>query len=61
MAAMLKKIVSEPPQVIEDGTELPRPSSIDLYLGNLHVSPISRLWNTQTNVGIKVRKVEDFK
>lgn len=46
--AMLKKIVSEEPAPDEQGETPPTIKTIDVYLGNMHVSPITRLWNTQT-------------
>jgi hypothetical protein len=44
--AMLKKIASEESVPNEQGETAPPIKTIDVYLGNMHVSPIARLWNT---------------
>lgn len=44
---MIRKIVDEENQRISD-SDSPSINTIDAYIGNLHVSPIARYWNTQT-------------
>lgn len=45
--SIIQKIVNEESVPGEDGEQPPELEMIDVYLGNIHVSPISRLWNTQ--------------
>ena len=45
--AMIRKIAEEDVVPDEEGESTPPINMIDVYLGNLHVSPVSRLWNTQ--------------
>lgn len=48
--------------VLKDTDNLPneeRPRVIDVYCGNIHISPLSRLWNTTTVLeqdSIKIKK-----
>ena len=46
IASLLKKIVNEQPEVGKEGEIYPQMDTIDLYVGNIHVSPIARMWNT---------------
>lgn len=46
--SMLRKIADE--GQITSQTNSPPLKTIDVYLGSFHVSPISRLWNTQTTI-----------
>jgi hypothetical protein len=62
---MLRKIAEDGQLSAQGGSDEPLIDTIDVYLGNLHISPISRLWNTQTTqLGMtkpkeEVKKKED--
>ena len=43
MLAMIRRGIEDTIQDEKPGKQL---KSVDVYLGNLHVSPLSRLWNT---------------
>jgi len=60
MYSMLRKIADEGHIASESNSNTPPIKTIDMYLGNFHVSPISRLWNTQTTIlGTKdIKKTE---
>lgn len=54
--SMIRKIADEGVIMTHDNDSTPI-KTIDVYLGHFHVSPISRLWNTQTTImGAKDRK-----
>ena len=54
MYSMIRKIADEGQIMAQSPNNTPPIKTIDVYLGNFHVSPISRLWNTQTtNLGAK--------
>lgn len=36
------------------------PETIDVYLGNIHISPMSRLWNTRSHISSKDKKSGTF-
>jgi hypothetical protein len=60
MFAMLKKIVSEEPVPNDQGDTPPPIKTIDVYLGKMHVSPLTRLWNTQTtSLSLEPTRIEE--
>jgi hypothetical protein len=45
--AFLRKLAEEEGKNLSVGVdEQPQVETVDVYLGNIHVSPVSRLWNT---------------
>ncbi len=50
MYSMIRKIAEEGHIFAHQPEDTPPIKTIDVYLGTLHVSPISRLWNTQTSL-----------
>ena len=50
MYSMIRKIADEGQIMAQSPNNTPPIKTIDVYLGNFHVSPISRLWNTQTTI-----------
>jgi hypothetical protein len=63
--AILRKLVEDEGMSLTSSIEdQPPVEVIDFYIGNLHVSPLSRLWNTQSRHSVVItdeprRKVDN--